>query len=96
MPQDPAAKVPATSRRAGAVVHLLAASGVKVPVTLKITAKEDSLNGRITHVVQVRLHGNDRQDYCFALNSAAFAVVDNTILQTCGMARNSLCSTTCG
>jgi hypothetical protein len=51
--QDPSLRVPVTSCRAGSVVHLLAANGTKVPVTLKLTTKEDSTNGHTTHVVQV-------------------------------------------
>lgn len=46
-------RVPATSCRAGSVVHLLAANGTKVPVTLKMSTKEDIINGHNTHVVQV-------------------------------------------
>jgi hypothetical protein len=34
-------------------VHLLAANGTKVPVTLKISLKEDNATGHMTHVVQV-------------------------------------------
>jgi hypothetical protein len=51
--QDPSLRIPATSCRAGSVVHLLAANGTKVPVTLKLTTKEDTTNGHTTHVVQV-------------------------------------------
>jgi hypothetical protein len=35
-------------------VHLQAANGLKHPVTLKISSKEDAANGHVTHVVQVR------------------------------------------
>jgi hypothetical protein len=34
-------------------VHLLAANGTKVPVTLKMTLKENNATGHMTHVVQV-------------------------------------------
>jgi hypothetical protein len=38
-------------------VHLLAANGTKVPVTLKMSTKEDSSTGHLAHVVQVRAAG---------------------------------------
>lgn len=52
--QDPAQRIPATSCRAGAVVHLQAANGTKLPVTLSISSKEDALNGHVSYVIQVR------------------------------------------
>ncbi|KAI8474715.1 MAG: hypothetical protein J3K34DRAFT_518018 [Monoraphidium minutum] len=42
---------PVTSCRAGAVVHLLCANGVKVPVTLQISTHDDG--ERLQHVVRV-------------------------------------------
>lgn len=53
--QDPPQRIPSTSCRGGGVVHLLAANGTKVPVTLKMTTKEDASTGHLTHIVQVWL-----------------------------------------
>jgi hypothetical protein len=36
-------------------VHLLAANNTKVPVTLKMTTKEDVTTGHFTHIIHVRL-----------------------------------------
>ena len=55
--QDPPQRIPATSCRAGGVVYLLAANGTKLPVTLKMTSKEDITTGHLTHVVQVMRPG---------------------------------------
>lgn len=35
-------------------MHLQAANGTMLPVTLNISSKEDMINGRVSHVVQVR------------------------------------------
>jgi len=51
--QDAPQRIPQTSCRAGAVVHLLAANGTKLPVTLKMNTKEDPASGHLTHIVQV-------------------------------------------
>jgi predicted methyltransferase len=51
-PQNLAAVPPATSCRAGAVVHLLRANGVRVPVTLHMTQHDDG--ERVQHVVKVQ------------------------------------------
>lgn len=51
--QDAPQRIPLTSCRAGAVVHLLAANGTKLPVTLKMNTKEDPASGHFTHIVQV-------------------------------------------
>jgi hypothetical protein len=53
--QDLSRKPGANSCRSGAVVHLLAANGAKLPVKLKMTTREDARDGRVTHVVQVSL-----------------------------------------
>jgi hypothetical protein len=43
-----------SSCQAGGVVHILAANGAKLPVTLKMSAREDAVTNRTTHIVQVR------------------------------------------
>eukprot|EP00882_Tetradesmus_deserticola_P033965 GHRQ01038847.1.p2 GENE.GHRQ01038847.1~~GHRQ01038847.1.p2 ORF type:complete len:172 (+),score=19.89 GHRQ01038847.1:370-885(+) len=45
----------ASSCRSGAVVHLLSAQGSQLPVTLKMTARDEATSGRQSHVVQVRV-----------------------------------------
>jgi hypothetical protein len=51
--QDLSRKPGPTSCRSGAVVHLLAANGAKLPVKLKIEARENAATGKVAHVVQV-------------------------------------------
>ncbi|WIA34679.1 hypothetical protein OEZ86_012993 [Tetradesmus obliquus] len=51
--KDLTRKPGANSCRAGAVVHMLAANGGKVPVKLKMTTRENARDGSSTHVVQV-------------------------------------------
>jgi hypothetical protein len=43
-----------SSCQAGGVVHILAANGAKLPVTLKMSTREDA-KGHTTHIVQVRV-----------------------------------------
>lgn len=59
-------------------MHLLAANGTKVPVTVKMSQKEDVATGHMTHVVQVHsqrghiLHAMScRTVFCGRLVSAA-------------------------
>lgn len=63
--QDLTRKPGANSCRAGAVVHMLAANGGKVPVKLKMTTRENARDGSSTHVVQVGMHGLHLQMHFF-------------------------------
>ena len=51
--QDQSKKPNPTSCRAGAVVHMLAATGAKIPVTLKLSKKEAVGTGPAMQIVQV-------------------------------------------
>jgi hypothetical protein len=53
MLQDAAKKLTPSSCQAGGVVHILSANGTKMPVTLKMSTREDARTSRSTHVVQV-------------------------------------------
>lgn len=61
----------AVSCRSGAVVHLLAANGTKVPVTLKMSVKEAADSKHSLHIVQV-----NRQSLIHALSAGCGAPLD--------------------
>jgi hypothetical protein len=54
MLQDAARRMTPSSCQAGGVVHILAANSIKLPVTLKMSTREDA-RGHTNHIVQVCL-----------------------------------------
>uniref|UniRef100_A0A383VUJ6 PAS domain-containing protein n=1 Tax=Tetradesmus obliquus TaxID=3088 RepID=A0A383VUJ6_TETOB len=50
---DATRRITPSSCQAGGVVHILAANGSKLPVTLVMSTRDDVASGRATHIVQV-------------------------------------------
>lgn len=66
--QDLTKKSGPTSCRSGGVVHLLAANGTKIPVTLKMSVREaQHSSGGMMHVIQVSCRSSNLASSCSTL-----------------------------